>query len=164
MASQTITLTTLPGLATPTLRVFPDGSDTAVSGSPFTLVEATNRKGYYAVTFTGTLAGVHLCLLYSGAAQVASGWVTLVNADGSYELRGEKGDVNAVPAAVVTALRAWAVESGKSFEDVVKGVAAALLGDVTGNGTSYKAFGNAGTERLSVAGDALGNRTVGYSG
>lgn len=87
MATQTITLTSLPNLATPTLKVFPVGSDTAVSGSPFTLTEATNAKGRYAVTFTGTLAGEHECFLYSGATQVASGFVTLANATGSYEVR-----------------------------------------------------------------------------
>ncbi len=89
MATQTIELTAPTGLAAPTLRVFADGSDVQVAGSPFTLVESTNRKGHYAVTFTGTLAGTHLVVLYDGANPLASGWVVLFDADGTYFVAGD---------------------------------------------------------------------------
>lgn len=91
MASQVLALNGPSGLPTPTARVFADGSDAQVSGSPFTLVEAANRKGYYECAFTGTLAGLHLVVLYAGANPVGSGWVTFVNSDGTFPVRGERG-------------------------------------------------------------------------
>jgi len=89
MAAQVIALAGPTGLATPTIRVFADGSDTQVSGSPFTVTEATNRKGYYSVSFTGTLAGMHLAVLYTGSSPIGSFWVKLANADGTYQCHGE---------------------------------------------------------------------------
>lgn len=99
MASQTITLMSYSALGTPTLRLFADGSDTQVSGSPFTLVEATNRKGLYSVTFTGTLDGIHSAHLYSGSTFVGAGWVTMENASGTYHVRTEY-DASATPTDV----------------------------------------------------------------
>lgn len=98
MATQTIVLIGPTAMPTPTVRVFADGSDAQVSGSPFTLVEETNRKGYYSVTFTGTLAGLHLAALYSATDYVGSGWVTLTNADGTYAVRGDKEAALLTPA------------------------------------------------------------------
>lgn len=94
MASQVIACDAPTALATPTLRVFADGSDTQVSGSPFTLVEATNRKGYYSVSFTGTLDGLHSCTLYSGASPIGRGWVRMVNADGTYYVEQARAVAN----------------------------------------------------------------------
>lgn len=90
MATQIIALQAPAGLDTPTLRVFPDGSDTAVSGSPFTLTEATNRKGHYQASFTGTLSGLHEVVLYSGANPVGAGWVMMTNASGTYIVQGDR--------------------------------------------------------------------------
>ncbi len=71
---------------------------------------------------------------------------------------------NLSAAQVLAAIQGWTVETGRSFADVVKGVASVLLGNVDGNGASYKAFGNPGTTRLNYTADADGNRTVTYTG
>lgn len=72
---------------------------------------------------------------------------------------------NLTAAQVVTALRAWAVETGVTFETVVKALAASVGGDVTGDGTEYAAIGNPGTPRISVdTADIDGNRTVTVTG
>lgn len=96
MAAQVIAINAPSGLSTPTLRVFADGSDAQVSGSPFTLVEATNRKGYYTVSFTGTLAGLHLAVLYTGSNPIGAGWVQLVNADGTYTAVADRQSLSVV--------------------------------------------------------------------
>ncbi|QEL18313.1 fimbrial protein [Limnoglobus roseus] len=126
MASQTITLTTLPNLPTPTLRVFPAGSDTQVTGSPFSLSEVPTAKGRYAVTFTGTLTGDHECFVYSGAAQVTSGWATLVNGDGSYDVRGQRQvqvDANSTAAVADRVLGrnlAGGSDGGRTVRDAIR--------------------------------------------
>lgn len=94
MATQVISLTGPSGLATPTVRVFADGSDTQVSGSPFTLVEATNRKGHYEVSFTGTLVGLHECVLYTSNSPIGNGWVLLANASATYVVESDRNGAN----------------------------------------------------------------------
>jgi hypothetical protein len=70
---------------------------------------------------------------------------------------------NVSAAQVLSAIQGWTVETGRTFSDVVKGIAAALIGDVVGNGATYRGFGVA-TTRLSVSSDENGNRTITYTG
>jgi hypothetical protein len=70
---------------------------------------------------------------------------------------------NVSAAQVLSAIQGWTVETGRTFSDVVKGIAAALIGDVVGNGATYRGFGVA-TTRLSVTSDSDGNRTITYTG
>lgn len=141
MATQVVGLNAPTSLATPTLRVFADGSDTQVSGSPFTLVEATNRKGYYEVSFTGTLAGLHQCILYTGLSPIGWGWVTLANASATYVVASDRGVnvswENQVSTSSVTTINANigttapnTAQTGDNFARIgVAGVGLTNLGD-----------------------------------
>jgi hypothetical protein len=62
-------------------------------------------------------------------------------------------------ADVLTAFRAWEPAAGYTWEDVVLDTAAALGGDVTGDGTVYL-LPVTGATRLTVAGDADNNRAI----
>lgn len=164
MATQTITLTTLPGLVSPTLRVFPDGSDTPVAGSPFTLTEAATAKGRYSVTFSGTLAGFHECFLYAGANQVSSGWANLANGDGVYDVRPQKEVAvdAASTAAVATSVLAAGDVDGFTLEQTLKLCLAALVGKLGGaNGTTVTIrAADDSKARITATVDASGNRTT----
>lgn len=141
MATQVIGLNAPTALVTPTLRVFADGSDTQVSGSPFTLVEATNRKGYYEVSFTGTLAGLQQCILYTASSPIGWGWVTLANASATYVVASDRGVnvswENQVSTSSVTTINANigttapnTAQTGDNFARIgVAGVGLTNLGD-----------------------------------
>jgi hypothetical protein len=99
--SQTLVLVGPSGLATSTVRVFPESSGTAVSGSPFTLTEDSTRKGYYSATVSTNLTGDHYCVFYSGAYPVGSGWASLLASDGTYYVQAES------PSTVLSAAEVW---------------------------------------------------------
>lgn len=76
-------------LTTPTVSLYPDGSDTAAeTGTSAT--EATNRKGTY--TFSNaTATGLHLIILISSATQRWYGWAVLATSGNivAYDTRAE---------------------------------------------------------------------------
>ncbi len=65
-------------------------------------------------------------------------------------------------AAIVTAIRAYSVETGLTFDQTMKLIAAAVGGDVTDAGTANEAISAAGlpgTPRIATNGDEQGNRS-----
>lgn len=82
MASQVIQFFAPSGL-TLTLDAATLSSDTlALTANACT--EASNRKGLYTSSFTGTLAGRYMLTMKSGSVVVGNDLVSMLNADGTY--------------------------------------------------------------------------------
>ena len=64
------------GMSTITFEVF-KGSDTEVTGSPYTATEETNRHATYGISVTQSHTGVHRVKAYTGAAFLGEGFVDL---------------------------------------------------------------------------------------
>jgi hypothetical protein len=77
---QTITFDWHVGITGLTLRVFPDGSTTQVSGSPFACTDSGG--GNYVATVSTPLSGLHSCEIYRGSVKSGDGWITFVAPNG----------------------------------------------------------------------------------
>ena len=135
---------------------------------PVTMTEA-GASGHYAGTFPAASAGTYSVevRLRAGGSPAQSDAVVAagtVNWTGTAVLTPASAAQVATAAQVLAAFQAWAVETGFTFSDAMKALSASLVGNVTGDGTSYKAAANSGTARLTVSADSSGNRTVSYSG
>ena len=129
---------------------------------PVTMTES-GASGHYAGTFPAAAAGTYSVevRLRAGGSPAQSDAVV---AAGTIPWTGTAVLTPATAAQVLAAFQAWAVETGFTFADAMKALSAALVGDVTGDGTAYKAAANTGTTRLTVSADDSGNRVVTYSG
>ncbi len=84
MATQAIRFTGPPG-QTITLDVV-DISDDSLQQSPLTCTESTNDKGTYTTqTFTNTLTGRHSIIKKINGTAFGKDYVTIVNANGTYQ-------------------------------------------------------------------------------
>lgn len=77
---QTITFDGPAGLASLTLRVFPDGSLSQVTGSPFAV---TGSGESYSAVISPSISGLHSVELYMGAVEIGGGWVDVVAPSGA---------------------------------------------------------------------------------
>ena len=85
--ANTILQVQLPsGLSSPTLSLYPDGSDIIANGSGDTLTEQVNRKGLYQTTVTEALSGIYFTKVVVGSSVVATGWVSLKNDTSTYQV------------------------------------------------------------------------------
>ena len=96
MATQAIRFLAPPN-QTVTLSVFTLASDTAVVADN-ACTEETNRKGLYTTSFTGTAVGRHLLVKKVSGTAIGNDFVTLANADGTYDAEGMI-NLEAIPRA-----------------------------------------------------------------
>jgi hypothetical protein len=103
---QTLTVTAPTGLAL-TLRVFPDGLTTQAVGSPFTLTEDTQRKGYYSATVGTPLGGIHHAVIYRGSSPIGNVWIQFDAINGENVARLDRP----VATSILTAEQVWTYSS-----------------------------------------------------
>lgn len=144
MATQAIRFVGPPG-QTITLDVFTLSSDTAEQ-SGLTCTEATNRKGLYTTAnFTDTLAGRHYIVKKIGGTAVGADFVTLANANGTYDSEVIALDVD-----------------GYTLEEAMRLLLAVNVGEVSGAATATNVFRAADDSKARVTStvDSSGNRTA----
>ena len=95
MASTPVQIQLESGLASPTLTLYADGSDSPAN-TPDTLTEETNRLGLYEATVTEALSGIYYAKVLDGGALVGSGWVTLADDASEYKVRYDYPDAGDV--------------------------------------------------------------------
>ena len=97
MATQVIRFLAPPN-QTVTLSVFTLSSDTAVVADN-ACTEETNRKGFYTTSFTGTAVGRHLLVKKVSGTAIGNDFVTLANADATYDAEGMADQLNDIIAS-----------------------------------------------------------------
>jgi hypothetical protein len=102
----------------------------------------------------------HASWSYEGQIQLIAYAGTTVYGTGTLHVGEWVDDVDSA-ADVVTALRAWAVETGQTFEEVMQRAYAVLVGVTSkvGDERTFDAGGNPGTTRVTATVDAQGNRS-----
>jgi hypothetical protein len=103
----------------------------------------------------------HASWSYEGQVQCIAYAGTTLYGSGSFHI-GEWADDVASAAAVVTALKAWAVETGVTYEQAMQAILAATAGVAAGAATTTMTFDaamNPGTTRITATVDASGNRS-----
>ncbi|GAB5444213.1 MAG: hypothetical protein Fues2KO_45620 [Fuerstiella sp.] len=103
MATQTVLIVASSGWSSPTLKLFPVGTDAAATAS-VAASAGTEDPSLYSAAFTDVAAGRYRAVLFSGSTPVASDFVTIAAATATYPMEG----MQSVPttAEIKTALEA----------------------------------------------------------
>ena len=156
MATQTIQSWAFTG-ETLTMKLYTVNSDTATASASAT--EETNRDGLYSAAFTDLAADTYIVQLETAGGVVRSFfWVTTDAATGTYQAYDQPvTDSTTVANAVLAA----GDIDGYSLEEALKLCAAALVGKVSGGGTTTVTFRAAddSKDRITATVTSSGNRT-----
>lgn len=101
MATQVIEFTSPSGL-TLTGKVFAAGLDTVLQSVSAT--ERTNKKGFYTISFTDTLSGVHDLAIFSGSSLIGVDQVELTNTDATFQVNSLRAGQTAALATSIAAV------------------------------------------------------------
>ena len=135
------------GLGSPTLELYPFGSDT-IAVAALTLTEATNRKGLYSTTTTAGLTGWHHAIIKVSTQVIAVGIVYMTNDTTIHRVKEQASDGILI--------------DGKTIQEAMQTIAAMVGGKCSGAGSGTELFyGMDGTTlRATITGDSSGNRTL----
>jgi hypothetical protein len=167
MATQAIRFVATPG-QTITLDVV-DISNDSLKQSALVCTESTNDKGsYVTANFTDTLTGRHSIIKRISGTPIGKDYVTMANANGTYQSDEYKLLVAGVDSAVTAATQATAAADqtnidadGFDLEESMRLALAALVGKSTATPTSYVArAADDSKNRITATTTADGSRTL----